>query len=63
MSKVKQLPPRSAVKAADSWNLAHLFKTDAAWETAFKKWEARIEGYKEFAGKLGDSAQRRAACL
>ena len=53
MSKVKQLPPRSKVKPADSWDLASLFKTDAAWETAFKKWESEIAGYEKFAGQLG----------
>jgi oligoendopeptidase F len=63
MSKVKQLPPRSAVKATDTWNLTCLFKTDAAWDVAFKKWENRIDGYKGFAGKLGDSAESLAACL
>jgi len=63
MSKVKQLPPRSAVKPSDCWNLTVLFKTDAAWDTAFKKWEAQIDGYKQFAGKLAESAATLAACL
>ena len=45
MSKVKKLPPRSAVRPSDCWNLSSLFESDAAWETAFKKWEARIDGY------------------
>ncbi len=63
MSKLKQLPQRSQVKPTDSWNLASLFKSDAAWETAFKKWEAEIPGYAKFAGTLGDSAKSLAACL
>ena len=53
MSKVKKLPPRSAVKPSDAWDLTQLFKSDAAWETAFKKWEAEIPRYGEFAGRLG----------
>ncbi len=63
MSKVKKLPPRSAVKPEDCWNLSSLFKSDAQWETAFKKWEAQIPRYGEFAGKLGDSAKALADCL
>ena len=63
MSKLKQLPPRSKVKPADCWNLDSLFKSDAAWETAFKKWESEIPGYEKFAGHLGDSAKSLANCL
>ncbi len=63
MSKVKKLPPRSAVKSSDCWDLTGLFKSDAQWETAFKKWEAEIPRYAEFAGRLGDGAKSLAACL
>ena len=63
MSKVKQLPPRSKVKPADCWDLASLCKSDAAWETAFKKWEGEIAGYEKFAGHLGESAKTLAECL
>jgi oligoendopeptidase F len=63
MSKVKKLPPRSAVKPSDCWDLSSLFKSDAQWETAFKKWEAGIPRYADFAGSLGDSAKSLAGCL
>ncbi|HEV2968607.1 MAG TPA: oligoendopeptidase F [Pirellulales bacterium] len=63
MSKVKKLPPRSAVKPSDCWDLSSLFKSDAHWETAFKKWEAEIPRYGEFAGRLDESAKMLAACL
>jgi oligoendopeptidase F len=63
MSKIKQLPPRSKVKSSDCWNLGSLFKSDAAWETSFKKWEKEIPGYEKFAGHLGDSAKALADCL
>jgi oligoendopeptidase F len=63
MSKVKQLPPRSKVKFADCWNLSSLYKSDSAWETAFKKWEGEIAGYAKFAGHLGESAKKLAECL
>ncbi len=63
MAKVKKLPPRSAVKPTDCWDLSTLFKSDTAWETAFKKWEARIDGYAKFAGRLSGSAKALAALL
>jgi oligoendopeptidase F len=63
MPKIKKLPPRSAVKSSDCWNLTSLFKSDAQWETAFKKWEAEIPRYAEFAGRLGESAKKLAECL
>jgi oligoendopeptidase F len=62
-TKIKQLPRRSAVKAADTWDLSSLFADDAAWETAFEKWENEISRYDEFRGMLADSARSLAACL
>ncbi|HSU69334.1 MAG TPA: oligoendopeptidase F [Tepidisphaeraceae bacterium] len=63
MTKVKALPPRGKVKATDCWDLSTLFKSDAEWETAFKKWEEQIRGYYKFQGKLGQSAEMLSACL
>ena len=60
---IKKLPRRSAVKAADTWDLASLFPDDAAWEAAFKTWEAEILRYDAFRGKLAQSAETLAACL
>jgi oligoendopeptidase F len=58
-----QLPPRSKVNPADTWDLSSLFPDDAAWEKAFAKWEKRSAGYAEFQGTLGQSAERLAECL
>jgi oligoendopeptidase F len=63
MSKMKLLPPRSKVKAADCWNLESLFSSDADWEAAFEKWSVQIAGYEKFRGKLGASPASLAACL
>jgi len=63
MRGVKQLPPRSKVKTADTWDLSSLFPDDAAWEAAFAQWEKQIEGYGQFQGKLSESADALAACL
>ncbi len=63
IAKIKQLPARSQVKPADSWDLTSLFPNDAAWEAAFKKWEKQISRYDEFRGKLADDAETLARCL
>ena len=60
---VQQVPPRSRVRPADTWNLASLFPSDAAWEQTFQTWQARLAGYAEFRGRLGESAQVLAKCL
>jgi oligoendopeptidase F len=60
---VRALPPRAKVKAEDCWDLASLFKDDAAWERAFGEWERQVPGYARFRGKLGDGAAALAECL
>lgn len=61
--KQKTLPPRSKVKAADTWDLGSLYASDAAWESAFSKWEKQIKGYAKFQGTLCQSAKQLSACL
>ena len=59
MGTVKSLPPRSKVKQADCWDLTSLFKSDVAWEAAFKKWEGEIGGFEKFRLSF---AERRMKC-
>ena len=59
----KQLPARSEVPEADTWDLSSLFPNDEAWEEAFAAWQKQIEGYAAFQGKLAESPQTLAACL
>ena len=61
MSSIKQLPLRSKVRTADTWDLASLFPDDDAWEKAFTAWEKRIGGYADFQGRLGNDAETLAA--
>lgn len=57
MAKTKKAPLRSEIPASDTWDLAKLFKSDAAWERAYKKLESQVEGYGAFKGRLGRSAK------
>jgi oligoendopeptidase F len=63
MPTVKSLPPRSKVKPSDCWDLASLFKSDADWEKAFKKFEEQLNGFEKFKGKLAESAEMLSACM
>ncbi len=63
MAKAKSLPPRSKVKEADTWDLSQLFKSDAAWQTAFKKWDKQIGTFATFRGTLGKSAKTVKNCF
>jgi oligoendopeptidase F len=58
-----RVPTRGEVPAADTWDLASLFPTDAAWEAAFAEWEKMLDGYGKFRGRLGESAEVFAECL
>lgn len=63
MGKTKKPPARSAVRAEDTWDLTRVFKSDRAWERAYKELEALIPGFARFRGKLGRSAKTLlAAC-
>ena len=58
-----RLPLRSEVPVEHTWDLASLFRSDAEWETAFASWEKQVDGYAQYRGKLGESAEVLAACL
>ena len=63
MTTVKRLPPRSEIAIEDSWDLASLFESDAAWEVAFEQASSQVDQYAQFQGKLGESAETLKACL
>lgn len=58
-----RVPTRSEVAPADTWDLSSLFPDDGAWETAFTTWASQVDGYAQFRGQLGQSAEILAACL
>ena len=61
--KTSPLLPRNQVKPGDTWDLASLYESDAAWEKDFSAWEKQIKRYKNFEGTLGSSADALANCL
>ncbi|MFI5377813.1 MAG: oligoendopeptidase F [Tepidisphaerales bacterium] len=50
---VLELPPRTGVRPADTWDLSSLFASDADWEKAFAAWSKRIDGFARYRGRLG----------
>lgn len=63
MPKVKSLPKRDKVNVTDTWDLTQLFKSDAAWNKAFKIWENRVDEFAKFRGTLGKSAAAVKKCF
>ena len=63
MNAHKILPNRRDVQPQDTWDLASLFDSDAAWDRALAEWEKRIPTFESFSGTLGHSPQRLAECL
>ncbi len=51
------LPSRQEVPLADTWDLASLYDSAAAWEHDFNQLEAMIPRYETFRGQLGKSAE------
>ncbi len=58
-----ELPTRADVPENLTWNLTDIYKTPQQWEDDFKWVENSISKYKEFEGKLGNSAKELLACL
>src|SRR5581483_2156460 len=50
-------------RTADTWDLAPLFKSDAAWERAYRELEKRLAGFRKFRGTLGRSAAQVRRCF
>ena len=63
MSASKRVPARADVKTEDTWDLAPLFRNDAAWLAGYKKLEKMVPGFATFRGKLGASAKVLRACF
>src|SRR5258707_9445901 len=63
MTPSAQIPLRSEVPEADTWDLTHIFKTEEEYRELFsdlKNWHSNIT---EFKGHLGDSPETLLKCL
>lgn len=63
MKKIKAPVVRSQLALEDTWDLTRMFKTDVAWEQAFKELEKQLPALSQFRGKLGRSAKQLRHCL
>lgn len=50
-------------READRWNLQAIYPDVAAWETAYKDLEQRLQQFKSCEGHLADSAKQLRVCL
>jgi oligoendopeptidase F len=62
-SPTDRIPTRAEVAIEHTWDLSRLYTNDSEWEAAFQKWEASIEGYAKYRGKMGESWQTLLAAL
>ncbi|HIJ74417.1 MAG TPA: oligoendopeptidase F [Candidatus Hydrogenedentes bacterium] len=62
MAKTKRVPSRCEIDTEDTWDLTPLFKSDAAWERAYRKVERQIDQYARFKGTLRTSAKAIRDC-
>jgi oligoendopeptidase F len=49
----KTVPPRSAIAAEHTWDLASVFATDAAWEAEFARVAGELASFDRFKSRLG----------
>ncbi|MFA7344025.1 MAG: oligoendopeptidase F [Terrimicrobiaceae bacterium] len=60
---MSNIPLRSEVAVSDTWDLAPLYPSDAAWEEDFGILVKEFPGAGRFRGRLGESAGVLAECL
>ena len=59
----KAIPQRGEIEEKYTWNLADLYKDDAAWEADYKAAQEVIKKAADFKGQLADSPQTLYDCL
>ena len=63
MSPAPQIPSRSEIPQADTWDLTHLFKTEEEYRKSFSELKNSYSKIAEFKGHLGDSPETLLKCL
>ncbi len=54
---------RDEIPVCDTWNLADILPSEAAWEELFRETEQALSGYKKYEGHLADSGEMLFSCL
>ncbi len=60
---MSNIPARSEVSVADTWDLTPLYSSDEAWETDFELLQKEFPGIDRFRDRLAESAAVLAECL
>jgi oligoendopeptidase F len=63
MSTTGQIPARSEITEADTWDLTHLFKSEEQYRSLFSALNDRHPKIADFRGRLSESADMLFACL
>jgi oligoendopeptidase F len=63
MTPTRQIPARSEIPAADTWDLTHIFKTEEEYRKAFSDLKNCYPKITEFKGRLGESPEMLLKCL
>jgi oligoendopeptidase F len=63
MTTAHQIPTRSEILEADTWDLTHLFKTEEEYRRLISDLRDSYSKIAEFKGRLGESAEALLSCL
>ena len=63
MTTARQIPTRSEIPEADTWDLTHIFKTEEEYRRSFSDLRDSYLKIVEFKGHLGESADALLRCL
>ena len=62
-NKTTSIPSREEISEKHKWDLGDIYKSNDEWENDFAWVEKQIEGYKNFEGKLHESAAILQKCF
>lgn len=63
IAQVKEAPTRDQIEDKYKWNLADFYPSDEAWESGLTALKGRVNEIAQYQGKLGESAEKLAACM
>src|SRR5260370_40951482 len=63
MTTAHQIPTRSEIPEADTWDLTHIFKTDADYRNSFSNLRDSYSQIAEFKRHLSEAADKLLSCL